>query len=282
MLSLLIDTAQSDVAIRAVILEGSRAIPEAGKDPFQDYDVIYGVKEIKAYRNNPEWIKSFGDLMILQLPDLMGDEKPLDYKFTYLMQFLDGNRIDLTLYLISHLKEHGLASERIILLDKDNLFDSVSPPGNADYLPRKPSEKEFLDCTNEFWWVATYVAKGLWRRDLGYARTHLEEILRTEVMKMMNWYYGTKTEFKKRPGKYGKNFRTDIEPEFCDLLELTYRNSSVEEVWQALFNLCSLFRKTGILVAEHFHFHYPVDEDRNVTNYLVHVKNLPSDAGSIY
>ncbi len=61
MLDLIIGTAKDDANIRAIVLEGSRANSNATKDPFQDYDVIYGVTDLKPYKNNQEWIKRFGE-----------------------------------------------------------------------------------------------------------------------------------------------------------------------------------------------------------------------------
>jgi hypothetical protein len=53
--------------------------------------VIYGVTDLKPYKNNQERIKRFGELLILQMPDGMDGSPALDHKFTYQMQFSDGN-----------------------------------------------------------------------------------------------------------------------------------------------------------------------------------------------
>ena len=62
MLGLILDTARQDERIRAVILNGSRANPNAPRDPFQDYDVVYVVTDVAPYKRNLEYIKRFGDL----------------------------------------------------------------------------------------------------------------------------------------------------------------------------------------------------------------------------
>ena len=73
MLDLIINTARNDERVRAVIMNGSRLNPNAPKDFFQDYDVIYVVTEKESFLSDPGWIKVFGELMILQLPDDMSD-----------------------------------------------------------------------------------------------------------------------------------------------------------------------------------------------------------------
>ncbi len=99
MFELIINTARNDDRIRAVIMNGSRANPNAPRDFFQDYDIVYIVTDVASLKQDPDWIRCFGELMILQLPDDMGDPPPTKrFGYAYLMQFLDGNRIDLTLY----------------------------------------------------------------------------------------------------------------------------------------------------------------------------------------
>ncbi len=76
MLDLIISTARDDERVRAVILNGSHVNPNAPKDFFQDYDVIYVVTEKESFLADPGWIRVFGELMILQLPDEMSDPPP--------------------------------------------------------------------------------------------------------------------------------------------------------------------------------------------------------------
>src|SRR6476620_665620 len=104
MLDLILETARCDERIRVVVMNGSRANPNAPRDPFQDFDIVYVVRDVAPFRHNLEWIKRFGELMILQMPEAMQDPPPEnDGSFTYLMLFSDGNRIDLTLFPIAKL-----------------------------------------------------------------------------------------------------------------------------------------------------------------------------------
>src|SRR4051812_29865284 len=102
MFELILSVARRAERIRAVVLNGSRANPNAPKDDFQDYDVVYFVNKIDTFTENHEWIDVFGDRAILQMPDLMRlpdyENSTENITFAYLMLFKDGNRIDLTLF----------------------------------------------------------------------------------------------------------------------------------------------------------------------------------------
>jgi len=92
MLELIVGIAREDERIRAVIMNGSRANPNAPPDPFQDFDIVYIVTDVAPFRYNYEWIKRFGEIMIMQMPEDMEDPPPSNNGgFGYLMQFTDGN-----------------------------------------------------------------------------------------------------------------------------------------------------------------------------------------------
>lgn len=283
MLDLILNIAKEDDRIRAVIMNGSRANPNAPRDIFQDFDIVYIVTDPAPFKHNFEWIKRFGELMILQLPDDMNDPPPAaDEEFGYLMQFMDGNRIDLGIYPLAKLDKLKKDSQSLLLLDKDGIIGSLAPASDSDYLPQPPTAKSFADCCNEFWWVCPYVAKGLWRAEILYARHMLDQIVREQLMKMVVWHIGQKTQFSSNPGKFGKYFQHHLEPEIWTRLLATYRDASYEATWEALFNMGDLFREIALPIAELNGFAYPLDDDRRVTAHLKRVRSLPKDAKEVY
>lgn len=279
MLALIIDTANQDERIRAVLLNGSRANPNALRDLFQDYDVVYIVRDPASFRRDPAWIDRFGDRMILQLPDDMHEPPPGEHdRFACLMQFTDGNRIDLTIFPLSRLAERKPDSLTLVLLDKDGILGPVAPPSDRDYLPRPPSARDYFNCCNEFWWCCPYVAKGLWREQMPYAKSMADQVVHGQLMKMLAWYIGIRTGFARNLGAEGKYFRKYLEPELWDLLQVTYADADYDCTWDALFAMGNLFRRTAVPVGEHFGFPYPFAEDRSVSAHLQRIRALPKDA----
>lgn len=59
--------------VRAVVLSGPRANPKAVPDRLPDYDITYLGADIAQYRANPRIPAYFGDIMIVQMPDDMGE-----------------------------------------------------------------------------------------------------------------------------------------------------------------------------------------------------------------
>jgi aminoglycoside 6-adenylyltransferase len=283
MFDLILNVARNDEGIRAVVMNGSRVNPNAKKDPFQDFDIIYFVRAVEPYKRNLAFISQYGELMILQTPeDMVDPPAENDGHYAYLMQFLDGNRIDLSFYSLENISTCITDSLTVVLLDKDHRIPDLPPPSDRDYLPQKPTAKQFDDCCNEFWWVSTYVAKGLWRDELTYSKQMLDVYVREQLLKMLVWYFGVQTDFQKSPGKMGKYFKECLEPELWMQLQNTYADAQPEHMWDSLFVMGNLFWQTAQDVANHFGFHYPKQDDKNVTDFLHHVRKLPRDARTIY
>jgi len=282
-MDLVLNFARNEERIRVVLMNGSRVNKNVKRDILQDFDIACLVREVDPYKRNDNVVNYFGEMMILQTPEDMKDPPPTDDgHYAYLMQFMDGNRIDLSFYSLDRLDDALNDSLTVVLLDKDNIVKELPPPSDRDYLPTKPTEKLFQDCCNEFWWCSPYVAKGLWRQELTYAKYMLDVVLREEqLMKMLTWYFGIKTDFKKSPGKFGKYIKNEVEPDIWMAFEKTYSDANVDNTWEALFAMGNLFRRIANEVASVYNFKYPQDDDERVTEYLHRIRNLPRDTTEI-
>ncbi|MEH7306851.1 aminoglycoside 6-adenylyltransferase [Neobacillus drentensis] len=284
MMKLILTVAEKDDRIRAVGMNGSRTNPNVPKDMFQDFDIVYLVTDMDSFVCNHDWIDVFGERIIMQMPEAMSMfPSGLGRRFTYLMQFTDGNRIDLMLVPLDEADEYCIEDKlTIILMDKDHCLPSIPPPTDEDYWVKRPSAEFFADCCNEFWWVATYIAKGLWRREILYAQEHLNQYVRPMLMKMLEWKVGIQTDFSISVGKCGKYLEGFLSEQSWQELLSTYAKGSYEDVWGALFTMAHLFRTTAMDVAESLNFEYPYEEDKRVTAYLKHIETLSPNANEIY
>ncbi len=153
-----------------------------------------------------------------------------------------------------------------VLIDKDCRIKRDIVPTDIDYHVRKPSAREYDDCCNEFWNVTPYVIKGLCRKEILFAIDHLNQILRFELLRMMSWKVGIKTEFSLSVGKNYKYINKYIDEDLWNRLLSTYRMDSYENIWKSLFICHQLFREVSKEVAELLGFDYP-EYGKNITRY---------------
>ncbi|MBE0686663.1 MAG: aminoglycoside 6-adenylyltransferase [Anaerolineaceae bacterium] len=273
----ILDFANQDENIRAVIMNGSRVNPNANQDIFCDYDVGCFVHDLEIFVQDKSWIPYFGDLVIMQFN--RNDDFP-ENAFVFLMQFSDGVRIDLSFAKMNMINTANEDSLTVVLLDKDQCLPPIQPPNESSYITKKPNQADYDLMVNEFWWVSTYVVKSLWRNETVTAKYLFEVIVRDCLNKMVTWYIALKYDWQINVGKMGKKFGKLLPPDLWRELLKTYPGTDEAEIWQALFAAGILMRKVSIPVAENLGYAYHYQEDDLVTAYLQHVMNMPKDAQS--
>ena len=285
MLELIVGVARNDDRIRAVYMNGSRTNRKIGKDIFQDYDIVYVVRENRPFYEDTGWIDVFGERLYMQRPDEVDRCNGLDVDFDrcygWLMQFRDGNRLDLHVVPIG---EANVQDDRlcVILLDKDGILPEIPEPSDEDYRIRKPTQREFRACCNEFWWGLNNVAKGLWREEIPYVHRMFYEGSHSQLMKMLNWKVGYETDFRVSTGKASRFLKDYLDDEVWNRFLETYIGGSMADIWKSVFVMCDLFSDVARELAERRWHEYDAEEAEAARAFLSHVRTLPRDAASVF
>ncbi|HHU72955.1 MAG TPA: aminoglycoside 6-adenylyltransferase [Clostridiales bacterium] len=272
MFELILNVAEKDSRVRAVYMNGSRTNPNAPKDVYQDYDIVYVVEEFETFIADKSWIDVFGDRLMLQMPEAMRYPSGKGH-FNWMMLFKDGNRLDLTLIPIQKLELIGSDSLSIALMDKDGILPLFPKASDDDYITKLPSELFYLSCCNNFWWCLQNVAKGIARNELPYSMMMFHNVVREELHDMMAWYIGTTTDFTVSVGKMGKYFKRYLPTEIYQQYLLTYSDSDYNNMWDAIFITCDIFSLLAIQVADYCGYYYNKQDEENMRLYLNIVKN---------
>ncbi|MCR4642395.1 MAG: aminoglycoside 6-adenylyltransferase [Lachnospiraceae bacterium] len=274
MMELILDTAKEDDRIRAVYMNGSRTNPEAPKDMFRDYDIVYVVAETGSFIRDKDWIRRFGDIWFMQYPDESPDH-PADKENSYgwLMIFTDGNRLDLTVNTVEYAKENVLEDSLcIILLDKDGILPEIPEASDASHRVKSPSEEQYAAACNEFWWCLNNVAKGLWRKEVTYAQDMLNFVLRKQLEKILAWKIGRLTGDSVSIGKSGKYMHRWLSPEEWQAYLDTYCSADADAMWKATEKMCRLFYDESEWLAAQSGFAFNKSEAENSLSYFRKVK----------
>lgn len=271
MLELILNVAKEDPDIRAVLMSGSRANKDCPVDKYQDFDIVYFVKDVQPYWDNMAWIEEkFGKPILVQKPESIELIPPdADGNYMYLMIFEDGNRIDLQ-FTASPYVDDG--EPVVLLLDKDGTFPDIKVQEDFWYV-RKPSQKYFADCCCEFHWCLNNVAKGIARDELSYAMKQLNECVRDMLVIMLQWYVGTRHDFQVSPGKEGKYFKKYLPEELYERFRKTYSDADYEHMWEAAFEMLYLFGDVARDVAKKLGFAYDEEEEQGIEKYMKMVRS---------
>lgn len=258
MLDLILQTAKN-LKVEAVAMSGSRTDTKAPKDEFQDYDVVYVVDDLDNLTSDLSWLDLFGKRIIEQ-------EVGFSHRRLFLMLFEDGNRIDLTLCPKQQIQEWvDSEADYTVLKDEKGLFESYTTSPQR-YWTNPASPIDFKNSCNEFWWVSSYVVKGICRNQLIYATDHLYSICQQELLKVLAWQAasnkGTVDVGKKY--KYLFNYLpAEKEKEFSNLLDF----SSIDKITQSLLATMQLFHQEAQALAHKMGFDYRKDVAEKMIEY---------------
>jgi len=268
----ILDFANEENKVRAVMMNGSRVNPNAIKDIMQDYDVVFFVTDLESqsYKINHNWIERFGELVILQQNDFE------EGAYIIMMQFKDGVRIDLSFRDIKKVQESVMEDSLTkILMDKDGIIPPLPQSNDSTYHVQKPTEKEFDMVMNEAWWIQSYVAKGIWRDELPLAKYMFDVILMDCVREMLSWHIAMNNDWSINVGKCGKWFKRYLPEELYKEFTELYPTTAYEEMWVSLFKVGEFIRKIGTEVGEKLGYNYPIEDDERVTEFLKMIKEMP-------
>jgi aminoglycoside 6-adenylyltransferase len=161
----------------------------------------------------------------------------------------------------------------IPLLDKDNCLPYIPESNDSGYYIKKPTQPQYKDVTNNFWWCLQNIAKGIARDQLTYAMNMYVQVVHEKLETMLSWYIGIYTNYSVSIGMWGKYYKKYLPEKLYDMYVNTYSDGSYEHLWTAIFTACNLFRIIAPFVGNHFCFIYDWQEDENMTDYLTKVMN---------
>lgn len=270
--------------IRGVLLTSNRANPNATLDVLTDYNIEVFVEDFQPFLKGYQWLEAFGDILVCSPYKPALDEKG-NILWCHVI-FKDGPEIHLAIQLVKEMENYvqdatldpSLDIGYKILLDKDGKLEGLAPPTYTAYRTKPPTEFEYQDLINNFWWSITYVAKNLFRDQLFFAKYQLDGALHHKhLYTTLSWHIGMKNNWKSDPGRQGKWLKRYLDAETWTEIEATFAGAGLEENWKAMFKTAEMFGRLASEVGAHLGYDYPFKLDQDLTGYLTKVKSLTAE-----
>jgi aminoglycoside 6-adenylyltransferase len=279
-LSKIVRWAGEENLVRVVVLESSRANPEAPLDILSDYDLALYVSDTRPFVRNDAWLQAYGRplLTVRDAQRVFGLRQ-----YNCMVLYDDGTKIDysiLPVALLRRMREKGRLTDNLdlgyrVLFDKDGLTRELPPPSYTAHIPRKPTEQEFRSLIEEFWFCTTYVAKYLWRDEFFPVKVILDHETKWLLLRrMLEWRIEIDHDWSLKPGFFGKGLEKYVDVETWAQLEATYVGPDREDNWTALLKTTDLFRRIAVDVARGLGYGYPHHIDEQMTLYLQQIRQL--------
>jgi aminoglycoside 6-adenylyltransferase len=279
-INFLIDWGKQQDDVRAMILTGSLASPAPYVDAMSDYDVILILTDNLPRFERREWLSDFGTVLVAYRDPILPNEELQSWG--YVVQYESGLRIDFTLWTVEMLQSLATMPELSaefdagyrVLMDKDSLTDSLKPPTHRGYIPKPPTEAEYLEKIENFLVDACGVAKYLWRDDLMAVKLVLDHYMKQEgLLQMLEWQLEIEHHWSVKPGPYGRRLKKWLRPDLWSALEATYTGADIASNWQTLERTIGLMQQVATEVGDSLGYAYPQAMHDRVMAYLQDIQN---------
>lgn len=276
MLNKIINWAQSENAVRAVILTGSRASNKQYVDSYSDFDIALFVSDQEQYTSNDSWIYHLGKVWVYIPEKIYFEEKKIPVR---LIVFENGIGVDISLWDMNLLEDlvnrkqlpFACSEGYSVLLDKDGVAAKLPVASGKRISISKPTEEAFLSAINVFFFEAFNCAKYLARSDLWHAKLR-DWTTKEYLLKMIEWNEAAKHNWDYDTFWHGKKMQSWVDKNTWSKLHDTFGHFDAADSWKALDATIDLFRLAAMQAAEQLGYQYPLQLDKNITEFVQRIR----------
>lgn len=151
----------------------------------------------------------------------------------------------------------NMPNDLVFIYDKINLEDSSK---ENEFSYQLPKEYEFESTIRQFFAYSLETSFFLVERNQIAASFKLEK-MRSELVKLIDWYIIDKFSNKKNAGYDYENILYSLDQEYKLLLMETFSSNDFLGMFNSIFKAAALFRKLGLLLEEKLGYSYLKKED---------------------
>lgn len=252
----LIKYGQTSELIKAEVLIGSQARQFNLADEYSDIDIIVFVTDIDYFINSDEWINYLGKHYISFVEKTVagGMERRIIFENYLDVDLIFLNAEDLNrMYEVSEIVSRAYK----ILLDKGGFTNIIQDAAKALKVFSKPSEKEFQNLINEFWFHVIWAGKKVKRGELWVAINCVNGYMKAILLKMIEYY---------SHALHGENYETWHNGRFIEQwaeswvvneFHNIYAKYADKDIITALTATMVLFRKLSVETGNKWNYQYP-------------------------
>ena len=272
LLERVVDWAQTDGDVRALILLGSRARVDPPADEWSDTDLIVVVPDPSAFLADASWTARFGSVAVTFVevtPHGRSERRVL---------YADGTDLDAVPVGLDEaqagLREPGplsmLARGYWILVDKEGILGDLpalidraaDEHGSAYEWP--PGPGPFENLVNDFWYHAVWSARKLRRGELWVARDCVDGSMKALLLRVIEWRARAITD----GGDHwfaGRFLERWADPDTVRALRDCFAHYDEADISRGLLATMELFRRLANDLAIRLELPYPARADEAAT-----------------
>lgn len=265
--------AAADDAVRAVIR--TNLVP---KRKYDYYNFCFVVTDIERF-DGDVFATCFGDRILLYRGDRNYPELFPNNTKAHLMVFRDGvtiviNAMDKDAFLARYYGEPNhenvwIGDTYLKILDKDGMLPAIERLSEKQtWFAQKPSEEEFHETCNEFWWVLKTFAEYTLRKELPSAMFYLNVAVRDLLNRLIRWDLFLRAGQPVDMGILDCNMEKLLDEDRFSLYKKTYPTADYESIREAFHAVVKLWSITAGEVAAHCGYDYAKETEADMLRFI--------------
>ncbi|NCC49193.1 MAG: hypothetical protein EOM13_09090, partial [Clostridia bacterium] len=229
--------------VQAVVIIGSRARAARPADEFSDLDLLVVATDIDRFYQTTDWLQAIGTPWLWfdeQTPAGMMErrvlfDQALDVDFVFMpLSDLQNSTNDLALSTL----QRGYR----VLVDKVGISHDLKPVHAAGTKAVKPTESEFANDVNDFWFHTVWLTKKLLRGEVWMAKSCLDGYLKRILLRMAEHHAHIKNGWDYDTWFDGRFFDSWADPTVLKGIRYAYAHYDEDDIIRALRATMELFR----------------------------------------
>jgi len=263
--------AHTDGNLRAAGIVGSRARADHPADEWSDLDVLLVATDPQPYCARFDWLHQIGAhwlTFVEPTADGMRTERRVLFEGGLDVDFIPCSVAD-----VLTMVEHGFPAEVAemihrgvrFLLDKDGIAARLNQARIAPPPLLPPSEAEFLNVVNDFWYHSVWTGKHLRRGELWWGKSACDDYLKQLLRQMLEWHARARRGEEVDVWARGRFLEEWVDHRALESLPRLFAHYDEADVWRALRETMALFRWVAAETAEVLRYSYPVPGQERAT-----------------
>lgn len=257
--------------VQAVVIIGSRARAARPADEFSDLDLLVVATDIDRFYQTTDWLQAIGTPWLWfdeQTPAGMMErrvlfDQALDVDFVFMpLSDLQNSTNDLALSTL----QRGYR----VLVDKVGISHDLKPVHAAGTKAVKPTESEYVNDVNDFWFHTVWLTKKLLRGEVWMAKSCLDGYLKRILLRMAEHQAHIKNGWDYDTWFDGRFFDSWADPTVLKGIRYAYAHYDEDDIIRALLSTMELFRTVASENAAGMGWAYPEQADREATRWVHH------------
>ncbi len=267
----LIAWAEIEDNIRTVIVIGSRARLDHPADAWSDLDVLIFANDPEPYWASTNWLSHIGTPWLTFLeptPNGHGFERRVLFEGGLDVDFVPSPVAELDAMLtqgfppdIADMIHRGIR----ILVDKDGFTERLqaTTPKPPAYAP--PTDPQFLNLVNDFWYHTVWTSKHLRRGELWWAKSCCDGYLKNLLRQMLEWHAHASQGAEVDTWMRGRFLEAWADARAVEALPTVFAHYDEEDIWRALLATMKLFHWLAVETADLLGYAYPTIGEARAT-----------------